>query len=192
MTVVAGTGSRSLARESSLARLETARAIRGKLEELGATSVLSGGAEGWDECLASAALDLQIPYTLVLPYDGYLEHYWSAAHSQSGIDRLRGAQSMKDFASEIVYVCPSRTAIDQHTYKPTNANLVRNCLMIQKSNHVLVYDTGSRGTAHGLSECYKHRVPYSLWANGVWMGPSPLRHVTFLRSNMPRSLDKTS
>jgi uncharacterized phage-like protein YoqJ len=103
----------------------------------GVSEVISGGALGWDQALAEAALELKMPLTLALPFEGF-EGKWP----QASQDFLR---SQIERATKIVYVC-------EPGYGPWKMQQ-RNKWMVDNSDHVFALWDGSAG---GTGNCIKY------------------------------------
>jgi hypothetical protein len=153
-------------------QLAALAAIKDMLTEVAPDLVVSGGAEGWDACLARAAFDLGISYDLLIPYYGYIDHYWRK-NSVLGWDRWLDAANMMNRAAKVVVLGQSTQAVCAHSGRVVHANLVRNCLMVQSADLMLAFDPSSRGTAHGLLECRRHDVPFKVWSESGGWGDGP-------------------
>lgn len=150
--IVAGTGHRP----DKLGGYSTA--IKGKLRDTAvtglrkthATQVISGGALGWDQALARAALDYKIPLTLALPFEGF----WSRWPESS----IRELHMQIEAADKVVYVC-------EPGYAPWKMQ-ERNKWMVDHCDAVLALWNGTDGgTANCLKYATKAGKPISnLWA----------------------------
>lgn len=99
--------------------------------------VVSGGALGWDQALAAAALELGIPLTLALPFPGF-EDRWPQKSKTFFYSLLHRADTVK-------YVCdPGYAAWKMQA---------RNEWMVDSSNQVLALWNGTTG---GTSNCVKY------------------------------------
>lgn len=143
--VVAGTGSRSLQLEPNTVKWAVYENVLDKLRELQPNSVISGMAEGFDTCIARAALDLNIELVAAVPNKGYGAYYWKH-NSVTGQDRYEDYIKLLNAANRVVYVTGSQLYV-----AGLHSNFVRNNWMVDHANHFLVYDPKSRGTAH----CFK-------------------------------------
>lgn len=99
--------------------------------------VISGGALGWDQALASAAIDLRIPTVLALPFPGF-EDRWP--HES----KVRLYALMQQ-AKEVVYVCEPGYA----GWKMQK----RNEWMVDRADKVLALWDGSTG---GTGNCIRY------------------------------------
>jgi hypothetical protein len=144
LMVVAGTGSRSL-----ITNMSTLRKIQEDLAEKmlkeGVERVISGMAEGFDECIAMAAIDAGVPFIAAVPNKGYGQYYWGA-NSLTRRNRLLEFNQLLDRADEVVYICDGIYQNGRH------ANFVRNEWMADHADRVWVYNPTSVGTAH----CYQY------------------------------------
>lgn len=169
--IIAGTGSRSLALEPDDVRQRVLAETTALLAEPAPTLVLSGGAEGWDACLAAAARAAGIPYELVLPNTGYIDYYWGRK-SVTGLDRRAAASRMLSGAATVTYVTSGLYATDAHTGRQVHANFYRNCVMLSRAQLGLVYGPTSPGTKHGVAELKRHEVPFRVWSTADgWSDP---------------------
>ena len=101
------------------------------------TRVISGGALGWDQALAEAALRLELPLTLALPFAGF----WSKWPKKSQ-DYLELLVSRAD---KVVYVC-------EEGYAPWKMQ-ERNKWMVDNCNTLLALWNGTDGGTHN---CIKY------------------------------------
>lgn len=101
------------------------------------TRVISGGALGWDQALAEAALRLNLPLTLALPFPGF----WSKWPKRSQ-DNL---EYMVSRADKVVYVC-------EEGYAPWKMQ-ERNKWMVDNSDSVLALWNGTDG---GTANCVRY------------------------------------
>lgn len=156
MITICGTGSRDLVVAAPEVRKDVYDWVVSWLDELAASDevlVISGMAEGFDECLAVAASRMGLRWEAALPNPTYGSHYWGRA-SRTGRDRsaafagLLGSAAARHYVSQSVYV-----------YLPdgrrVHSNFTRNSWMIERSDVVLAYATGSAGTRHGVEEALR-------------------------------------
>jgi len=99
-----------------------------------ATKVISGMALGWDQALAEAAINLNIPFIAAVPFRGQ-EGKWPPPSK-------RKYQKLISKADEVVYVCDDGYA--PHKMQERNKWMVDNC------DSVLALWDGSAG---GTSNC---------------------------------------
>lgn len=99
--------------------------------------VISGGALGWDQMLAQAALDLNVPLTLALPFPDFYSKW-----PKSSQDYLELLVSQAD---EVKYVCAEG-------YAPWKMQQ-RNEWMVDKADKVVALWNGTSG---GTSNCVKY------------------------------------
>lgn len=113
------------------------------------TRVISGGALGWDQALAEAALRLNLPLTLALPFSGF----WSK-WPKSSQDYLELLVSRAD---EVVYVC-------EGGYAPWKMQ-ERNKWMVDNCDTVLALWNGTDGGTHN---CIKYANSIGRQIVNVW------------------------
>ena len=117
----------------------------------GATTVIAGGALGWDTALAAAALDLGLPLLLVLPFPGQ-ERRWPRA------DQLRYKQQ-REAATAVFYLSEETPGDD------TDAVIAlmnaRNAFMVDHADQVLAFWSGTPrgGTANCVAYAKRVRTP---------------------------------
>jgi uncharacterized phage-like protein YoqJ len=101
------------------------------------STVISGGALGWDQALAAAAMDLEIPYQMYLPFP----EFWSKwpKDSQEYLELLCSTAAKIRYVSEAGY----------NPYKMQ----VRNEAMVDSSELVLALWNGTSG---GTANCVKY------------------------------------
>lgn len=111
--------------------------------------VISGGALGWDQALAAAALDLHIPTVLALPFPGF-EDRWPASSKAY-------LHSLMQRADEVVFVCDPGYA----GWKMQK----RNEWMVDRADTVLALWNGTPGgTANCIAYANKVKKPIiNLW-----------------------------
>ena len=156
--IVAGTGSRSLVLDESkftdiydklIVLLTDYREIMGNQ-----LTVLSGMAEGFDECLAHASILVGASLMVAIPNKGYGNYYWKR-NSLLGEDRMTEFNSLVSYAQDtggVKYVCPSIYDKGRHS------NFIRNEFMADLADVVLVYNPTSSGTRHCYDYCVKTGV----------------------------------
>jgi uncharacterized phage-like protein YoqJ len=119
------------------------------LVKMSPTRVISGMALGWDQAIAVAALNLQIPLTAAVPFKGQ-ERTWP--------DRMKEAyHSYLEKADEVVIVCEG----DWHPYKMQ----LRNEWMVDHSALVLALWNGSKG---GTANCIRYANKVKKPIINVW------------------------
>ena len=98
--LVVGTGTRTLKGADWNAMRST---LSERITQAGVTHVLSGGARGYDHCLASAAKRAGVGFTLVLPSPDFGAYYW---WKQAGYDEALLARwaEMTQYADDIVHI----------------------------------------------------------------------------------------
>lgn len=117
------------------------------------SSVISGVALGWDMALASAAIDLGVPFTAAVPFEGQ-ETRWPETN------RSIYRQSLSK-ATKVVYVCDPGYA----AWKMQR----RNEWMVDNASLVLALWDGSPGGTGNCAE-YAHRIAkpvVNLWESWI-------------------------
>lgn len=116
--------------------------------------VVSGGALGWDQALAAAALDLKIPLTLALPFPGF-EDRWPDSSKVFLYSLMSRAGS--EVSTNVVFVCEGPYA----GWKMQK----RNQWMVDRADKVLALWNGSTGgTANCIAYANKVGKPIiNLW-----------------------------
>lgn len=110
--------------------------------------VISGMALGWDQALAQAALDLGIPLTAAVPFNGF-EGRWPFS-SQKKMWRLL------DLADEVHIV---------HPYPGSVALQIRNEWMVDRSHLMLALWDGSWG---GTFNCVRYAMKIGRPVENLW------------------------
>ncbi len=106
------------------------------IELLKPAKIIAGGAMGWDQIVATAALNLSIPLEVAIPFKGF-EDRWTDYFK----DIHRRILSRAD---KVTYICEEFSK---------NAYQRRNIYMVDSSDHLLaLYD----GTSGGTENCYKY------------------------------------
>jgi len=153
MITICGTGSRDLVIAEPELRKDVYDWVWSWLDELASTDdvvVISGMAEGFDECLAVCASRMGLRWEAALPNPTFGSHYWGKV-SKTGRDRSAAFAALVGSAAE-------RHVISRSVYvylpdgRRVHSNFARNSWMLERSQVVLAYPTGSAGTRHGLSE----------------------------------------
>jgi hypothetical protein len=107
--IITGSGPRKLIQDSNqmtnvqvhlVYLLQEAKKRLGRNEEL---HVISGMAEGFDEALARAAIETNVPFTAAIPNIDYINYYWNK-RSELGIDRTAQAEEIIGKAQSKIYV----------------------------------------------------------------------------------------
>lgn len=118
------------------------------------TEVITGMALGWDQAIAKAAFQLEIPFTAATPFEGQ-ENYWPLPTQAMYHDLLKNAK-------EVVVVTKP---------KPVSTKLVikalqdRNAWMIDNSELVMALWDGSSGGTHNAIQyaTKKDRKVLNFW-----------------------------
>jgi hypothetical protein len=135
-----------------------------QLDQLKPSAVISGGAQGWDQALAEAAINKGIPTAFMLPYEGYGEQWPAEAQAKLAklISRAERAGGEKFTLSG---------PLPDHLDKAGRADLVRKLLddrnraMIGNAGMTLaLYNNIPGGTANGVKFSLESGVP----VKNVW------------------------
>lgn len=182
--VLAGTGSRSLrtadrATQLDAMELAMARIAERVLEHGNRLVVMSGGAEGWDECVARAAIRLRVRLWLALPNRGYIGWYWGRA-SLLKRDRLVEFAEIEAAAWKITHVMEEVHGTSALKKNGKHANFWRNDFMViggplgevdfpgADDFAVLGPVVPGSGTAH----CVKAIKDAGKWRDGMVISPA--------------------
>lgn len=106
------------------------------IELLNPAKIITGGAMGWDQIVATAALNLSIPLEVAIPFKDF-EDRWSDYFK----DIHRKILSRAD---KVTYICEE---FSNAAYQK------RNIYMVDNSNHLLALWNGTSG---GTENCYKY------------------------------------
>src|SRR5690606_5647792 len=112
--------------------------------------VMSGMAEGFDKCLAIAALNMGIRLWCAIPNKGYSDYYWKR-HSLTGEDQSGTFFDIIRKAWRITYVMEEVHNVSAITLNGKHSNFWRNDFMVEKADEFLVYDIPTPGT----QQCFK-------------------------------------
>ncbi len=149
MTVFCGSGHRLSGQYHGRLKKELRFFCRSVLRKHQASAVVAGGALGWDQALAWAALDLELPLRLVLPFTG-MESRWEP-------DMRAEFRRMCDLATHVEAL---GEAFDIELYQ------ARNVRMVDQSEGVLGLWDGrkSGGTFNCLRYAHAQcRRVHQLW-----------------------------
>ncbi len=179
--VLAGTGSRSLVTAPKETRLRVMdlcleRIAARVLEHGSRLVVMSGGAEGFDECLARATMRMQVRLWLALPNRGYARHYWGRA-SQLGRDRTAEFAQIQAYAERTTFVMEQIHGTSALTLDGPNGNYWRNLWMVNGGRGfpgaddfaVLSPVRPKSGTAH----CVEAIRAAGKWRDDMVLSPAP-------------------
>ncbi|MEU4558550.1 hypothetical protein AB0F72_09170 [Actinoplanes sp. NPDC023936] len=170
--VLAGTGSRSLRvapRDVQVEAMDLCmeRVAQRVLEHGSRLVVISGLAEGFDECLARAALRLGVRLWCAIPSRSYLGHYWGRT-SLLRRDRLAKAEEIVGQAWKVTYVAEQILGTAALKVDGLHINFHRNLFMTEQADDFVVWDPTSRGTAH----CVKAIRQAGKWRDDMVLGPT--------------------
>ena len=159
--ILAGTGSRSLATADHDLQTDIAIRVRYLLLDKRPDWVMSGMAEGFDEFLALAALNLDIPLWCAVPNEGYGQYYWGQK-SLYGKDRNDEFQEILKRATKVTYVMSEIHQTQSLYLGGKHANFVRNDFMVRIASDFLVYDPTSSGTRQCLASIKNAKKPFTI------------------------------
>lgn len=137
MTVLCGSGHRLSGQYHGLTKKELRRFARVALRRHKPDVVIAGGALGWDQALAWAALDLDLPLRLVLPFRG-MESRWEP-------DMRAEFKRMVALAKDVEYLGED---FDPDLYQ------ARNVRMVDQAKGVLALWDGRK--SGGTFNCLKY------------------------------------
>ena len=112
--------------------------------------VISGMAEGWDTLVASAAIELGIPFDAYVPNRGYGDYYWGRK-SLTGVNRLHDFEAILRQARRVVYSNETHNTRDLYI-DGVHMNFIRNHDMVLVSDMGIAWAPSSKGT----SECIRY------------------------------------
>jgi len=137
--IVAGTGHRpnKLGGYNNDSYLKLVKIAEDWIHENKPTKIISGMAQGWDQALAQAAINLSIPFIAAIPFRGQ-ESVWSYKGQKYYDNLLTKAESVE-------YIC-------DEGYAPQKMQ-IRNKWMVDKSDVVLAMWDGTNG---GTYNCIKY------------------------------------
>ena len=162
--IIAGTGSRSLLTEDKDKRSHILDLTKEALNNIGNPEIMSGMAEGFDECIAKAAVDLELPLHLVVPNYGYGMYYWGK-NSLLKKDRFDTFKAYLAYASEngsIEYVIEDVHNTSGIYVNGIHSNFLRNSRMVERADHFLIYNEKSTGTKDCFNKILKSKKPYQI------------------------------
>lgn len=142
--IVAGTGHRpnKLGGYNNEAYLKLVEIAENWIKENKPTKVISGMAQGWDQALAQAAVNLGVPFIAAVPFEGQ-ECKWSEKGRKYYHRLLSKAELVE-------YVC-------EEGYAPQKMQ-IRNQWMVNKCDMILaMWDGTSGGTANCLKYAYSQQ-----------------------------------
>lgn len=151
MVVVGVTGHRpdKLGGYSDSARIKLEKLAKGVLTELKPTKVITGMALGWDQAIATACVELNIPFIAAIPFRGQ-ETKWPV-ESQERYHKLLS------HAAEVVIVCEGSYAA--YKMQLRNQWIVDRCELL-----VALWD----GSGSGTKNCIDYAVAKGKPIRNVW------------------------
>ena len=164
--IVAGTGPRSLQTASiddkkTAYSIVAAELIRPRVKYGEDLIIMSGMAEGFDNLLATVALDLEIPLYCAIPSKDYGPYYWGQK-SATGQDRLNKFNEMVKSAKYVTYVDKVTPGMQGLYRDGKHVNFIRNEYMVFTANAFLVWDASSPGTKNCIKLVQDSGKPYKI------------------------------
>lgn len=135
--------------------------IQDELRRIQPSEVIAGGALGFDQALALAAIQCNIPLTLAIPFRGFYRQWPSASQTFH--------RKIMRSADKVVYVTHGRLT---DKYEIIKALQVRNEWMADHGNSCLtMWDGTPGGTANCISYSRKIGRPiHNMWPDfGEWI-----------------------
>lgn len=131
-----------------------AQPILNALAKIQPTSLIIGGARGFDAWSAYAASQLEIPYDLVIPNWGYFDYYWLGGDGNKPNPEVM--YSMVNHAEFLKYVGKKNIYVGT-----THTNFIRNDVMLNIADEVLAgIPAGHRlsgGTGHAIRRAHQSK-----------------------------------
>lgn len=164
--IVAGTGPRSLQTASiddkkAAYSIVAAELIRLRVKYGEELIIMSGMAEGFDNLLATVALDLEIPLHCAIPSKGYGQYYWGQK-SATGQNRLAKFDEMVKAAKYVTYVDKITPGMQGLYRDGKHVNFIRNEFMVYTANAFLIWDAQSPGTKNCIKLVMDSGKPYKI------------------------------
>jgi hypothetical protein len=139
--------------------------------------VMSGMSEGWDECLARAALKLKVRLWCSVPNRGYGDWYWRD-HSQLGRNRLPEFNDILSQAWKVTYVMEQIHGTKALKHEGLHANFWRNIHLVENADDFAVL--GPVKPKSGTAHCVETIRAAGKWRDDMVLGPDPLSDQTAL------------
>lgn len=149
MTVFCGSGHRLSGQLNGLTKKHLRAFCRVVLRRHSPSVLIAGGALGWDQALAWAAIDLEMPLRLVLPFRG-MESRWEP-------DIRAEFKRMVSLAKDVEYL---GDAFDPDLYQ------ARNVRMVDQSEAVLALWDGRH--AGGTFNCLRYAHSTGVRVHQLW------------------------
>lgn len=156
--VIAGTGHRpdKLGGYHIIAHNTLTSLAEKYLEKEQPSLVISGGALGWDQALAAAAMKLNLPLVVACPFKGF-ESKWPT--KSVGWQFHKGLEEAENYDMNIQLVYISKPG-----YAPWKMQ-VRNKWMVDKADKLVALWNGSDG---GTANCIKYAQEVGKPFDNVW------------------------
>lgn len=110
-------------------------------------------AEGFDECVAHAAIELGLPLHAVIPNQGYGGYYWGR-NSMLKTDRMAVFEGLLAYAGEngsIEYVIEDVYNTSGVVANGKHSNFLRNQRLVERADRFVALNWNTRGTNHCLA-----------------------------------------
>lgn len=164
--IVAGTGPRSLQTASVDDKKAAYSIVAKELIRLRASYgedllIMSGMAEGFDNLLATVALDLEIPLYCAIPSKSYGSYYWGQK-SATGQNRLARFNEMVKAAKYVTYVDKVTPGMQGFYRDGKHVNFIRNEYMVFSANAFLIWQSDSPGTRNCIKLVQDSGKPYKI------------------------------
>lgn len=164
--IVAGTGPRSLQTASVDDKKAAYSIVAEELIRLRASYgedllIMSGMAEGFDNLLATVALDLEIPLYCAIPSKSYGSYYWGQK-SATGQNRLARFNEMVKAAKYVTYVDKVTPGMQGLYRDGKHVNFIRNEYMVFSANAFLIWQSDSPGTRNCIKLVQDSGKPYKI------------------------------
>ncbi len=107
-------------------------------------------AEGFDECVAFAAIELGLPLHAVVPNEGYGGYYWGR-NSMTKTDRMEVFEGLLAYAGEngsIEYVIEDVYNTSGVEAEGKHSNWLRNERLVERADRFVALNWNTRGTNH--------------------------------------------
>lgn len=163
------TGDRYLVRDSKEKRLSIFQGVSQWIENQykadGDVVFVSFLAEGFDEAVAKACQDLEIPYTIMLPNTGYGLHYWKN-NSLLGRDRYDRFEELLVSAKGVSYACGRSVRVQGE-----HSNFIRNRIAVSLIDFAILFRPETSGTKDVVRKLNQASKPARIMDENGEVGP---------------------
>jgi len=144
-----------------------------------ADAVIAGGAIGWDQILAEAAIMLGLPLMVAVPFQTQ-DGMWPTGVKKLWRRQLRAADLVVSVTDINAITLPeARSPRDLDMPKMKDAMRARNLFMVKRAQTVLaLWDGTSGGTGNCIRDCQNEKRPYvNVWKafNAEMLDPAATR-----------------